>query len=400
MLIRNYFLCISKQIYIFPIYWLITGFLFYPNSKSTLIDITILTIVLSIIAARTHFKKIFDQTQKIIIFRTTLACLIYLVILNLCINVGANYIRIYFFIMLYFIFIPDNTLQYIKDKLNIFMFIASLSTLGFVLYNYYILDLNRMWIINPIPYSTIIAVIAIINLFYSIISNTLFEKTLSSIGFLITLPGLILSETRGVWLALIIIIPIILLYASYILKRKKEVITLILLSIIITAPFISYITPRLSQTTYEFNKIKNNENSSSIGLRLEIWKAASIIIPENLFFGIGDGVKEKEIRKNISKEYNLNNFINHLSHYHNEILNLLVTYGLVGLIAFFLPFLTPIYLFIINSKQKCFISAIICLLYLIAGMTDVPLRNPHSLLFYYFIIFIYLTPSDNKKFVQ
>lgn len=386
-------------VYLLPILWVFTLILLIPDFGKKTTTIIIISIVLAILIERKKlFHNIVENTKKSTFLISLLVCFIYISCVNCIEGISANYIRVYAGLFLFFAMIPISQLQKIKSYLPIFIILGSFICFLFVLFNTFYLNLGRGWIINPIPYSTVIASFLLSSLYFTFIKKNITLRFFLILSVIINTYGLILGQTRGIWIGTFVGVLIILIQnRKAILSSKKYFYTFLLSSIITISFTYPQISQRLSDSKSEITHIENGNTNTSFGLRLIIWDTAFKIIPDHFLFGVGDKQNEKEIRSIAIEKYKLNPVANTLVHYHNEYINLLVVYGIVGFIIFMIPFILP---FVIALKVKpnelSLIVSLFCL-YLIAGLTDVPMRNYQSLYIYYFIMAIIVIPLELTK---
>ncbi len=91
---------------------------------------------------------------------------------------------------------------------------------------------------------------------------------------------------------------------------------------------------RYNQLKYEFSG-NLDPNGHSILQRFEFWKASKYIIKENWIFGVGLG-SSKDAFLQTYKKMNSKLLIENQWESHNQFLSIWVTYGIIGLVIFFL----------------------------------------------------------------
>ena len=135
--------------------------------------------------------------------------------------------------------------------------------------------------------------------------------------------SILLTGTRGAWLAVLVLIPIlILIYA----EKKLKHFGAILISVSIVGGIFLF-TPALSSRVATITDLKMQSNSE----RLLMWHSAFEMFKDNPIFGVGYGsykvaYQEKYISP-LAKERNL-------EHAHNNFLQMLAECGMVGELAF------------------------------------------------------------------
>ncbi|ENO8489824.1 O-antigen ligase family protein [Vibrio cholerae] len=243
-------------------------------------------------------------------------------------------------------------------------------------YERYVLNIYRVGIsTNPIPYALYVSFLVLSCVYLLLNSQSKTLKLLASIGGSLSLAAIIMTDVRGV----ILFLPVVIIYLviTTIKPRWKYYVALILsvtvLSSVFYATFQADINARIAQTQDEIALIKQGDLSSSIGIRLDLWMLGVEIIAQNPLFGVGDS----GLQASISKMTNPGAAIQ--PHLHNQYLDLLARYGIVGTLVIFLFCLALI--FNLNNSGFEYIgnplvnSMLMMLIF--AGLTDVPLHHTH-----------------------
>lgn len=165
----------------------------------------------------------------------------------------------------------------------------------------------------------------------------------------------LLSGSRGGWIGLpFILFFIYRAYRDLISPKLKSVIIITLLSL----TFIAYATPqtgvklRVSQAFNDIELYFNGENkNTSLGLRLDMWQAALILIAEKPITGWGF-VGYQKILQDLAEQGKVSKFASK-THTHNEYLDNFVHRGILGFFSLLLLYLLPLKLFYkrLNSKN-------------------------------------------------
>ncbi len=203
--------------------------------------------------------------------------------------------------------------------------------------------------------------------------------------------ALFMTGTRGVSLTF----SLIAIAASIILiirSRKK-------LSALLGIAFLSIVLIPIGGILMEdriersFHEVENLEQSTSIGLRLEMWGAGARVISESPVFGVGEGhyaiVDDLYEQALISER--LHRF--QLDHFHNQLIDYTVKKGLIGVILFLALILAALRSVWLN---RAFPSAPLAGLALVAlyggtSMSSVPFHHPETI----FLFFMTMTLLGN-----
>lgn len=153
------------------------------------------------------------------------------------------------------------------------------------------------------------------------------ERTISLILASCMLIGIISTQTRGLWLALLLVCPLVL-YKYVLTSRKNAVIALVLIAIV-TGFFA--ITPRYAN---RFKSIANVTTDRSNISRIMIWQSSIEMIKEHPVTGVGldcfKRVYDKEYKQEIEKKNKFN-----LAHSHNNFIQMFAEAGIFGFLGFF-----------------------------------------------------------------
>tara|TARA_Y100000588_G_C14266538_1_gene930175 strand:+ start:1970 stop:3241 length:1272 start_codon:yes stop_codon:yes gene_type:complete len=170
---------------------------------------------------------------------------------------------------------------------------------------------------------------------------------ISLIAFLFASWASLQSESRGSWL----LVPIAIFFTvhyKFNLLRIKVIVSTILLTTL-TFFYLSTndtVTSRVNEAVSDYTKYSSNSNAfTSIGIRLNLWKSASITFIDNPLFGAGkSGRLEK--RKYLGKQGVIDKKVSKVTyHEHNQFLEAASVTGLVGLSALGIIFITPLFIF-------------------------------------------------------
>ncbi|PTO86857.1 O-antigen ligase [Vibrio splendidus] len=246
--------------------------------------------------------------------------------------------------------------------------------------------------INPIPYATICALIGSVAYSLMLSSSSVKEKWICSLPLLIIIYPLIISESRGVWIALII--SIIVVSFTYVKSKgitlNKMIILLTSFSIISIGSLFLFkdnIEFTIKKTQQEINQMESGVFDNSIGLRFKMWLIAPKLIEKNMLLGSGDS-HQLEIKKLYDKgevSYSLYNF--NPTHYHNQFLDKLIKSGIIGLVILISLMAYPIKISNkLSERGKTIIFGVTSLIF-IASLSDVPLNHPQPLILYFLLLF-------------
>jgi O-antigen ligase len=193
------------------------------------------------------------------------------------------------------------------------------------------------------------------------------------------------------------ILLILLLMFNFIFISRKRFITFKkILLVTIFLPFILFITYQFSQDKKWKEMVSNSESqlqnlkAGNAPLRWFFWKDTLEIIRDKPLWGHGylsfssiyPKFQSYEVRheRSLGLENAHNEYIPLVAHAHNDLLEHIVEWGLVGIFLVFLPFLylIPIGIFQ-KSSHSLFILSVGCVIFLIYCAVDFPSRTPACL---------------------
>lgn len=239
------------------------------------------------------------------------------------------------------------------------------------IFEYYYLNVSRVGIAtNPIPYALYCSFLSLSSLALTKYYKSRFIQVLCIAGFLLSLWALILTDSRGVWVAY----PIVMMFVIYrsfnaLSLAKLGAFTLIGFGAIYFS-FKPMIDERVERTVNEFNSISKGNYETSMGARLDLWKFGVAAWQKKPIFGEGDSMLEEGIRKVP------NRMAYRELHLHNQYVDTIARYGTVGLLIMMLWLLYPIRLNKAREEDSV-ITQVLVMLVLIAGLSDVPFHHTH-----------------------
>lgn len=171
---------------------------------------------------------------------------------------------------------------------------------------------------------------------------------LLAVGAAMGLLGSLLSQARGGWLALALLVPVMVLVKSRFLDRRLLLISgliAMLLGTALIAVAARQLGERLDRARQEVQVYETTGNAeSSVGQRLAHWKAAWYMGLEKPLIGWSQQGYEEEKKRMVAAGL-VHPYVLLFSHAHNEFLDVFAKRGLVGLAALLVLYLTPLMVF-------------------------------------------------------
>jgi len=362
------------------------GFLYASaRGHSYLSILVVISIILGVINFVYNKKRIALNSGCGVLLKTILMYGIVMVFNRLSHGEDSSLVRITLFLTAFVFFVPKTAL--IKNY-AIYGVIAG----GWVVGSLAIVEESKGVVrvegyTNAILFAQGALVIFILNLHVLFNeSKAATKKLITIIGAGLSLIAIYLSQSRGVWLSLVVVTAVYLFFNRALLVKN---IRLILPGVIIVFVAFSYnskiFIQRVDDVKHDFIQMEQGNYQTSIGLRLVVWRSAWLGFLEYPFIGVGkdgiDGLKKQQV-----SEHKINPVLLvgdgglGMPHAHNQYLNQLVMRGLVGFIPMMILLASPIFM----REQFGLLGIYLSTAYLVSGLTDVPLEQKETLYIFLF----------------
>jgi O-antigen ligase len=183
----------------------------------------------------------------------------------------------------------------------------------------------------------------------------LIVKLLKMIGLIAGLSVSVLSSARGGWIAIPIFVFVFIYFRTHGKVLNKILLAMLLIGVIglLGYLFIEPIHQRLWMIYSDWSLLSVGNADTSIGVRLQLWKAAFHLIAENPVFGVGaagfgramDGLSASGLITPIAAELGKGEV-------HNEILAHTVRFGIFGLASIMAVYFVPFVIFLRAAWSK------------------------------------------------
>ncbi|MAI34814.1 MAG: ligase [Rhodopirellula sp.] len=167
------------------------------------------------------------------------------------------------------------------------------------------------------------------------------------IGFLCGFLASILSGSRGGWVSLPL--AAIVLYVFFRPWLNKRVMSGLIVSGLVMVAAVYFIPQtgvqdRVMQVYYDVELHSEGKVNTPVGTRLEMWKAAAMMIAERPFTGWGQPGYESRMEM-FAENGVIDRGILEYDHAHNEFLDITAKRGVVGLISLLFLYFIPVFVF-------------------------------------------------------
>lgn len=236
--------------------------------------------------------------------------------------------------------------------------------------------------------------------FYSLEQKKAKTSLLCGIAVIFGIVGSLLSGARGGWIGLPFFIILSLWFYRHHLSKKfliSVISIFILTGISVTQTSKMRVMERFNQAKYDITAYLSGENTStSIGARFDMWKGAVLMVQEKPILGWGvKGYQEKRAQQ--VAEGTISKYAGTFKHAHNQYLDVLTKYGLLGLLALLGIFILPLRVFIQGLKtasdSTVKVIAILGIMHIISVMSYCLsqgfLSHNSGNIFYFFLVTIF-----------
>lgn len=377
-------------IILLPVYFSFSGLFLYENAPKNLQAIIVFSLFVSIYHfGLDHIKQQF-LNNKILWFISLF--ILYGIFQKYLHGFSSGLVKTYGLLLLYFIVVPKGLFYKVRRNLLNLSLIASVCSLVYFFQQDVLLDRARTnWGIGVLHYTVMSAWLACFALYKLTESDNKITFVKSIIIIIISSFLIIETQARSTFVALSFITMGYFLFI--VIKNKKQMVLFALSSLLLISLFsqVSAISDRIAQTKSEIVLIKDGNLRSSLGHRLQMWKAATYIILEKPILGVGQ--EHYAMKSELSDKHIIEPTIVNYSHYHNGYIDILVKSGGVGLFFLIILLAYPLYIWSNHRNKEYFPCLSLGLLYIISSLTNVPLNNLHLVFFFIIISWIY---NSNK----
>lgn len=364
------------------IYFCVCLFAFFScisiAAANVFLVISILLSVLEIISNKDKFKDKFKSIFKEFKY-TFIGIILFFIAIFISVFFSDNIlksIKIFFEYYIYRAFPLFLVLFFIDNRKKIAIIITCV-ILSFTIANIFaIVQFSLTGILrsssfaaNPMSLAGFLVIVTPI-IFVEVLNNKKnIPKSISIILLFISLVALIVNATRGAWVSLVIVIPMLMILLNNIKTSKKIIYCILPFIIVISIIFNNELIEKRVDSIVDLNNQSNAE-------RILLWKSSYNMFLDNPIFGVGIGMfKNKYQNEYILPEAK----IRYLGHAHNNFIHILAENGIVGLTMF----INMIIILFIDFIKKWYRTKVIsCVMFigaffgfLIQGLTEYNFGN-------------------------
>ncbi|NYT64505.1 O-antigen ligase family protein [Alcaligenaceae bacterium] len=268
---------------------------------------------------------------------------------------------------------------------------------------------------NAVTYGNLMLILSVISLFsihWSLTSWPRTERIFKLLTSAIIFGGFMLTQTRSGWVAmpLFIFLGVILFSQSRHLGRIAAV---TVIGLVIAVGIFSTSDALRDRTTLAYQEVtecrgEGSNNTTSVCIRLQLWRAAVDMLKQHPWVGIGNGSHFADVLKTDSYPKGLvSEFVvtEYFGEPHNDLLFALAAFGIPGGIGLLLIYLAPVCYFVKRTgrglspeiRAAAVMGIALCLGFAIFGITELMFRRMHVIGLYSMLVALFITLSDPKN---
>jgi O-antigen ligase len=234
---------------------------------------------------------------------------------------------------------------------------------------------------NRIPYgdtSLLLGILSLLSIGWNKRSDR-FIIFLKIIGGVAGLFASYLSETRGGWVALpVLVILIFSVLSSAKIHHKLLMFAMVLVLMVSAYNFNKIVHDRVLAAASDITNYVDGDNvNTSVGVRFQLWRGSWVLFKEHPIFGVGREEFYPHALQELAKRKVITQQATGYGHSHNEFFYNMATLGTLGLIATLAIFLVPGYFFLQamrhpdqEIKTAGSMGLALCLGFLVFGLTE------------------------------
>lgn len=263
-------------------------------------------------------------------------------------------------------------------------------------------------LLNAITFGDIALSLGLISLAAMVDVRSVKKVFWPAIGALAGLAASTMTGTRGGWIGLVFCGLLFIQHSHVLNNRRVRAVVAFTFAFMAATYFIpeTGVKERVRQGVVDITTYFSGGSAfTNVGVRLELWKAAGILIEDAVLLGRGeDGYRE--VLEPLVRKGELDPVVLEMPHFHNEALQAMVTGGVIGFVAWFGMILAPFAFFtramsVRNASRQEFATALAGILlvtsYFGYGLTEVIFWSVKGAMFYALMVFLLMGFYLNAK---
>lgn len=226
-----------------------------------------------------------------------------------------------------------------------------------------------------------------------------------ALGALAGLTGSVATGTRGGWVAIVCCALLLVRYGHVLHGRWRKALALLALALVVSTYFIpqSGVSERVDEGISDVRQYFNGGPSyTSVGIRLELWRSALQLIERHPLVGASIPTVRVELEQLVAAG-RAHPYVLEFEHFHNDMLQVLVHGGVLGLLVWGATLLMPFLFFRRQLHAGAHLNApalagmLLVLCYFSFGLTEVIFWSVRSNMFYALMLFLLAGLCLNAK---
>ncbi|MGZ5201879.1 MAG: O-antigen ligase family protein, partial [Telluria sp.] len=279
---------------------------------------------------------------------------------------------------------------------------GALAALPLVAWQRIVLDIDRPGgLLNAITFGDLSLCLALLAMAAAVDFRTSTRQAIwPALGALAGLTGSVLSGTRGGWIALVLAAAVFVRHGHLVPSRRVRALLVASLALFVASWFVPAlgVQDRVEQGVVDVRTwMAGGSAFSNVGIRLELWKSAGMLIAEHPWFGL-DPAQYKSQLANWAVAGKIDRVVLTMPHMHNDALQAFVTGGVPGFLAWFGIIAAPFAFFACAMKggsaagsgvyAPALAGMLLVLCYFSFGLTEVIFWSVKGSLFYALMVFL------------
>ncbi|WP_391088855.1 O-antigen ligase family protein [Vibrio sp. NH-UV-68] len=369
-----------------PFFLVLVSIFNFSDTKSLISRLSLVVILYCLVRHREAIKTNWDNKEYQSFFYVSSLIFFYFTVMHLWRGDNFGFPRTLLTCLVYIAVIPwrQFSQRWIINTVVIAAYICGFNAL----YEHLVMNVGRVGIAtNPIPYALYCAFLSLSSLYLVNFYSRCWQKATSIAGCLLALYALVLTDVRGV----LIVYPVMLSFVLInLFPRLSKVRLMGVIIVVVGGVYLAFkptLDTRFERTAAEFQIIAQGNYGNSIGVRLDLWQYGIQAWQSAPLFGLGDDSLEVGIRALPNKR------AARQPHLHNQYIDTLARYGLIGAILWFSWLASAVYTTLnrdSSSPKRSHAPAVLMQtligLMLLASLTDIPFHHTHMVYLFSLIV--------------
>jgi O-antigen ligase len=287
---------------------------------------------------------------------------------------------------------------------------GALAALPLVAWQRLVLNVDRAGgLFNPIVFGDLSLCLALVAMAAAIdFRASTRQAVLPALGALAGVAGSVMSGTRGGWIALVFAAALFLRQGRLVTSRRVRLLLVASFSLFIATWFVPALgmQERVAQGVADVRLWMSGDTVfSNVGIRLELWKGAFMLISEHPLLGVDPATYRNELAR-WAVAGKIDRVVLTMPHLHNDALQSFVTGGIAGLLGW-LGIMAAPFLFFARAMRPgagageqfapALAGMLVVLSYFGFGLTEVMFWSVKGSVFYALMVFLLMGFCLNAK---